>query len=230
LYIENQRRRRNLAVLILLDVSASSAEQTPQGGSVHSRQSAAAATLLDSLHTLGDRVALYGFRSKGRASIDLLRVKSFDDPLNGASFDRLASLSPAGFTRLGAAIRHGAQVLETRAGTAYRLLIVLSDGFAYDDGYEGLYGRADARQALSETRRRGVGCLCLSLGTSTADEDLQSVFGTAAYASAQKLEDLGPNLGRLFRGALASADLQRRLSLRDARPGGWDHLTNARHS
>ena len=36
-------------------------------------------------------------------------------------------------------------VLEQRSGTPRRLLVVLSDGFAYDHGYEGRYGEADAR-------------------------------------------------------------------------------------
>ena len=51
-------------------------------------------------------------------------------------------------------------VLEQRSGTPRRLLVVLSDGFAYDHGYEDRYGEADARQALTEARRRGVSGVC----------------------------------------------------------------------
>lgn len=50
-------------------------------------------------------------------------------------------------------------MLDTRAGIERRLLVVLSDGFAYDDGYQGAYGEADA--ALAEARGRGVG-VCAS--------------------------------------------------------------------
>ena len=96
---------------------------------------------------------------------------------------RLDGLVPGAYTRLGAAIRHGAAVLEKRGGTSRRLLVVLSDGFAYDHGYEGAYGEADARRALAEARRRGTGCLCLSIGAGTDAEALRRVFGTAAHAT-----------------------------------------------
>jgi hypothetical protein len=40
------------------------------------------------------------------------------------------------------------------------------------------------------------------------------VFGTAAHAAAEQFEDLLGDLGLLFKAALASADLQRRLAQR----------------
>jgi nitric oxide reductase activation protein len=213
-YVESQRRRRSLAVLVLLDVSGSVAERSSALGSAHEQQRRAAAMLLDALHSLGDRVALYGFRSQGRSSVYMIRVKSFDEVVSGVTYERLGGLAPGGYTRLGAAIRHSAHILTTQAGTERRLLVVLSDGFPYDDGYEGAYAEADARRALAETRRQGVGCLCLTLGASTAPKGLRRVFGTAAYANAVRLEDLAGHIGPLFRKAMASADLQRRLAQR----------------
>jgi len=213
-YIESQRRRRSLAVLVLLDISGSVAERSSPLGSAHEQQRRAAAILLDALYWLGDRVALYGFRSQGRSSVYLIRVKSFDEVLTGLTHERLGGMVPGGFTRLGAAIRHSAHVLATQAGTERRLLVVLSDGFPYDDGYEGGYAEADARHALAETRRQGIGCLCLTLGATTPTQALRRVFGTAAHASAPQLEDLFNQIGPLFRQAMTSADLQRRLAQR----------------
>jgi len=209
-YLESQRTRRSLSVLVLVDVSGSSAERTATAGDVLRHERDAAAVLAGALAALGDRVAVFGFRSRGRRSVTLLRVKDFDDQLNGAAYGRLAALAPSGYTRLGAAIRHGAHVVEQRGGTERRLLIVLSDGFPYDDGYEGRYAEADARRSLAEARRNAVGCLCLSLGATNDPETLQRVFGTAAHAGAAQFDHLTPDLGRLFRGALASADRQRR--------------------
>ena len=214
LYIETQRKKRSLSVLFLVDASGSSGEQTGKGD-VLRHQREASALLLDALSSLGDRVALFGFRSRGRNAVSFERVKDFDDRLDGATYERLGALRATGYTRLGAAIRHGTHTLETRAGTERRLLVVLSDGFPYDDGYEGRYGEEDARQALTEARRRGVGCLCLSLGATNEPEALRRVFGTAAHAHAKEFDDLIPDIGRLFRRALASADLQRRLAQRD---------------
>lgn len=216
-YIESQRRKRSLSVLVLLDISGSAAERTGAAASVHERQRAAAAALLDTLHVLGDRVALYGFRSQGASAVYMVRVKGFEDVLDGVCLERLGGLVPGGYTRMGAAIRHSAHLLATRAGTERRLLVMLSDGFPYDDGYEGSYGEADARRALAETRRQGIGCLCLTLGASTDSEALKRVFGTAAHASAPRLEDLAPHVGPLFRRAMSSADLQRRLAQRNRR-------------
>lgn len=216
-YLDSVRRRRDLAVLLLLDVSGSAGEPSGTATSVHDRQRAAAAALASSLHDLGDRVALYAFRSQGRSAVHLIPLKRFAGPLDEAVLRRLGGLEPGGYTRLGAAIRHGAAVLEDTAGTPRRLLVVLSDGFAYDHGYEGGYGEADARRALAEARRRGTGCLCLSIGAATDPAALRRVFGTAAHAAIPRLEQLPRVLGPLLRAALRSADLQRRRSQRRQR-------------
>jgi Mg-chelatase subunit ChlD len=222
LYVDSQRRRRSLAVLLLVDVSGSAGERGALQRTVHAHQRDAAAMLLEALYVLGDRVAVYGFCSHGRTAVELLRVKAFEEVLDGAVYDRLGRLEPGGYSRLGAAIRHGAHVLDTHAGTERRVLVVLSDGFAYDDGYEGSYGEADASRALGEARRAGVGCLCLSLGATSEAEALTRVFGTAAHASAAAFDELLPGIGMLFRSALASADLVRRLAQRDRRGDGND--------
>jgi nitric oxide reductase activation protein len=137
-------------------------------------------------------------------------LKRFEHATDAGVLQRLGGLSPGAYTRLGAAIRHAASVLETEGGTARRLLVVLSDGFAYDHGYEGAYGEADARRALSEARRRGTACVCLSIGAGTDVGDLRRVFGTAAHASIPTTEQLPSIVGPLFRTALRLTSAQRR--------------------
>lgn len=211
-YLDSLRRRRDLSVLVLLDVSGSVAEPGTVGQTVHSLQRAAAAALATALHDLGDRLALYAFASQGRSAVHLTPVKRFDDPLDVLAMRRLHSLKPGAYSRLGAAIRHGSAVLEDRGGTPRRLLVVLSDGLAYDHGYERLYGAADARRALAEARRRGTGCLCLTVGAATDVEELRRVFGSTAHATIPRLDQLGRVIGPLFRSALSSADLRRRVA------------------
>jgi nitric oxide reductase activation protein len=137
-------------------------------------------------------------------------VKRFDDALDARVLRRLRGLVPGAYSRLGAAIRHGAALLEQRGGTSRRLLVVLSDGLAYDHGYERTYGAADARRALVEARRRGTACLCLSIGASTEAEVLERVFGSAAHAAIPRPEQLRRVIGPLFRSALRSAEVRRR--------------------
>ena len=210
-YIDGLRRRRDLAVLLLLDISGSMAEPGATGQTVYEQQRVAAAALTVALHALGDRVALYAYHSQGRSAVHLVPVKRFDDDLDTLVMRRLYGLVPGAYSRLGAAIRHGAAVLEDRGGTSRRLLVVLSDGLAYDHGYEPVYGAADARRALAEARRRGTGCLCLSLGASTDAETLRRVFGSAAHATIPRTEQLSQVIGPLFRSALRSAEVPRRV-------------------
>jgi hypothetical protein len=212
-YLDSLRRRRDLAVFLLLDISGSAAEPGRGGRTVHEQQRAAAAVLAMALHEIGDRVALYAFHSQGRSAVRLSPVKRFDEAFDAAALQRLHGLSPVAYSRLGAAIRHGAAVLKDQGGTPRRLLVVLSDGLAYDHGYEPAYGAADARRALAEARRQGVGCLCLSIGASTDPEALRRVFGSAAHAAMPAPEQLGQVIGPLFRSALRAADVRRRLSL-----------------
>ena len=216
-YIESQRSRRDLSVLVLLDISGSAGEPSGSGGIVHDHQVSAAADLTAALHQVGDRVALYGFRSQGRSAVHLYPVKRFDDTVSTLTESRLGGLRPGGFTRLGAAIRHGASTLEREGGTGRRLLVVLSDGFAYDHGYEGSYGEADTRRALSEARHRGIGCLCLSIASTTDAGALRRVFGTAAYAAFGSTDLMADGIAPLFRAALGTAEIQRRRSERITR-------------
>lgn len=209
-YVDSLRRRRDLSVLLLLDVSGSAAEPGTAGRTVHEQQRWVATALTAALHDLGDRVALYAFRSHGRSDVQLTPVKRFDERYDSAVLRRLHGLEPGAYSRLGAAIRHGAEVLRTESGTPRRLLVVLSDGLAYDHGYERVYGAADARKALVEAGRQGIGCLCLTIGAGTDVEELRRVFGSAAHATVPRPEQLSHVIAPLFRSALNRADMRRR--------------------
>ncbi len=210
-YVERRKLARNLGVLVLLDASGSATETDPDGLAVHDHQRRAAATLAVTLEEFGDRVAVYAFRSQGRHAVHLPSIKGFGNRFGAMERARLNQLRPSGYTRLGAGIRGAGEILKAGAGTPNRLLIVLSDGFPYDDGYEGRYAEADAAKALEELRMEGVACLCLSIGAAATDT-LERVFGAASYASAPTLADLSPQMDELFLSALRelSAPIPRR--------------------
>lgn len=202
-YTERRRLARNLGVLILVDASGSATDADGEGLAVHDHQRRAAATLAVTLEELGDRVAVYGFRSQGRRAVHLLAVKTFGQRFGAAGRARLSQLQPFGYTRLGAGIRGAGEILKNQAGTPHRLLIVLSDGYPYDDGYEGRYARADTAKALEELRADGVACLCLSIGADGDADALDRVFGSAGHAGAATLSELSPRMDELFLSALA---------------------------
>lgn len=211
-YVESRRHRRDLAVMILLDISGSVAQASVSGASVHEQQRSAGAALATVLYEVGDRVALYAFHSQGRSAVHLTPVKRFDECMDSRVMNRLHSLKPGAYSRLGTAIRHGSTVLLEQGGTPRKLLVVLSDGLAYDHGYEPEYAAADVRQALGEARRDGVGCLCLSIGADTDTDALRRVFGSAAHATIPNPALLGAVIGPLFRAVLQAADVQRRIA------------------
>ena len=220
-YLERRFIRRDLGVLVLLDASGSATETDPEGRSVHEHQRKAAATLVATLEELGDRVALYAFRSEGRSSVSMLPLKRFSARFGNSGRGWLSHLEPSGYTRMGAAIRHAGEILKHEAGTPSRLLVVLSDGFPYDDGYEGVYAESDAHRALAELREDGVACACLSIGTSTSIEALDRVFGAAAHAGAPELSQLSARMDTLFLSALKELSRPRpRSEGRTARAGG----------
>lgn len=202
IYTERRNLSRNLGALILLDSSGSATDTDPEGLAVHEHQLQAAATLAATLEELGDRVAVYGFRSQGRHTVHLPAVKTFDQRFGAVERSRLGQLQPFGYTRLGAGIRGAGEILKTQAGTPHRLLIVLSDGYPYDDGYEGRYAQADTAKALEELRADGVACLCLSVGSDADTEARDQVFGSASSASAATLAELSPRMDELFLSAL----------------------------
>lgn len=209
-YTERRKLARNLGVLILVDASGSATDADGDGLAVHEHQRRAAATLATTLEELGDRVAVYGFRSQGRRAVHLPVIKTFGQRFGAAGRARLSQLQPSGYTRLGAGIRGAGEILKTQAGTPNRLLLVLSDGFPYDDGYEGRYAEADSRKALEELRADGVGCLCLSIGAATEADALQRVFGSTNHASAATLAELSPRMDELFLSSLRELAAPRR--------------------
>lgn len=208
-HLATGRNRRDLSALILVDVSGSTAERGVGRIRIHDHQRLAVAALATTMQRLGDRVAVYAFSSHGRHNVQLTELKTFAEYNERSLLARLHQIKPCGYSRLGAAIRHGASIIDRNGGTTRRLLIVVSDGLAFDHGYELDHGAQDVRRALAEVRGRGTGCLCLTVGATAPSEDLRLVFGTAAHAAVPRPDRLAPVIVRLCRAALRSAEVRR---------------------
>ena len=111
-YLERRKLARNLGVLILIDASGSAVDADSDGLAVHDHQRRAADTLAVTLEELGDRVAVYAFRSQGRHAVHLPAIKTFDQNFGAVGRARLNQLEPASYTRLGAGIRGAGEVLK----------------------------------------------------------------------------------------------------------------------
>jgi len=145
---------RDLAVSILLDVSRST-ESAVGNRSVIEVEREALAALSWGLSACGDDFAVNGFSSLTRDRVYLTRCKRFSEPMSETIEQRIGSLDPGFYTRLGAAIRHVSVDLQAQARRK-RLLLVMTDGKPNDlDHYEGRHGIEDTRMAIQEARRMG---------------------------------------------------------------------------
>ncbi|MDR7152090.1 hypothetical protein J2W49_004066 [Hydrogenophaga palleronii] len=144
-----------LAVLFLLDASASTAIPGGREGDLLGRIQHSAATAALALQRLGHRSSLWSFSSQGRHRIDMPCLKPWDGDL--AAMPRLRG---GGSTRLGAALRHALylSVQDEQLNPGWRrVVVVLTDGEPHDvDVHDPAYLTADLQRAAREAARRGV--------------------------------------------------------------------------
>lgn len=205
IYSASLKTRRDLSVSILLDASSSTLEYSADGKRVFDLQAQTGWSLCRAFATLGDRVAMHGFNSWGRGLVRFQTVKTFDEPSGAALESRLRHMAIAGYTRCGAAIRHATAQMQEQAGTPYKLLILISDGYPYDDQYEGEYAGEDTSKAIEEARDQGVACVCLSVGSDADKKRLEKVYGASNYLAIHRSEQLVPKLHQLVESAIATA-------------------------
>ena len=192
LYRSSALRARDLATLVLLDVS----ESTRAGGALDIER-VAVALLADAMTRLDDPFALMAFASNGREQVRLTCIKDFAEPFAAEQRGRLAGLAPGLSTRLGAALRHaGAELSGVRSFR--KLVLVLTDGEPSDiDVPDPLDLVEDSRRAVLRLRARGIDTFAVLLGTQ-GTENATRMFGRSGYAALRRLEDLPARLSDLY--------------------------------
>lgn len=204
-YRASQRTKRDLSVLILLDASQSTKDRIDEKTSIINQHREAARQIASAFSLFGDRVAVYGFHSWGRKLMRFLKVKAFNEPMNSRVHQRLNWIEGAGLSRIGAAIRHATQLLQKEQYNTHRLVLLLSDGYAYDDEYEGKYSEADTLKSLEEARQQGIACVCVNIGTSKDDDALKRIYGESTYFRAKHASELPGRLRRMLNTAIYQA-------------------------
>lgn len=192
-----QRSTRDTAVLVLLDLSESTNDPAAGGETVLALTQAATVLLSEAIHRVGDRFALHGFCSDGRARVYYTRFKDFAAPWDATAKARLMGAEGRLSTRMGAAIRHATHHLGL-VQAARRLLIVLTDGAPADiDVRDPGYLRADARRAVEEAARSGIVPFCLTLDPG-ADAYAQRIFGARNVQVVDRVDRLPERLPALY--------------------------------
>lgn len=195
-----KRNVRDLAVMVLLDMSESSNDKVRgQDYSIMDLTRSATVLLADALDRIGDPFALHGFCSDGRHDVHYYRFKDFDKPYNDLVKARLAGLKGSYSTRMGAALRHAGAQLKLQPKSK-KVLFVITDGEPADnDVRDPQYLRFDTKRAVEELQREGITTYALSLDPH-ADQYVSRIFGATNFTVLDQVERLPEKLPMLYMG------------------------------
>jgi nitric oxide reductase activation protein len=188
---------RDLAALLLIDISESTRDRLASGASILDVERLAVAVLAEAMDRLGDPFSLLAFASDGREDVRMTTVKSFDEAYDRPCMARLSGLKSGLSTRLGAALRHAGHVIgQQRSGR--KLVIVLTDGEPSDiDVSEPLDLVEDARRAAVGLHSAGIDAYGVVLGQSGAAA-ASRIFGRGKTMMVHRVEDLPGRLSELY--------------------------------
>jgi len=190
-------KHRDLAVLLLIDISESTRARLNSGASILDVERLAVAVLAEAMNALGDPFCLLAFASNGRDDVEMTSVKAFAETYDRACIARLAGLSSGLSTRLGTALRHATEVI-SHARSFRKLVIVLTDGEPSDiDVANPLDLVEDARRAAVGLKTRGIDGFGVVLdpgGMSSAAR----IFGRGNTMLVHRVEDLPSRLSELY--------------------------------
>jgi nitric oxide reductase NorD protein len=181
LYQSCRQARRDMAIMLLADVSGSTDGWVSTNKRVIDVEREALLLVSIALQGMAEPNAILAFSGEGAHGVIVRVVKSFDEVFGSSVAQRISALEPEHYTRAGAAIRHATGVVMQQPAH-HRLLLMLSDGKPNDvDEYAGRYGAEDMRQAVTEARLQGIQPFCLTVDRQAADY-LPRVFGAHQYA------------------------------------------------
>ncbi len=192
---------RDIAVMLLLDLSASLAD-TPAGctQTILELSQEAVALLGWAIDHLDDKFAIAGFSSNTRHEVRYQHIKGYSEKWNDTVKGRLAAMEAGYSTRMGAALRHAAHYLSAQKADK-KLLLVLTDGEPSDvDVSDQQLLIQDAHKAVQELDQTGIYTYCINLDANVKpgeDDYVTSIFGNQ-YTIIDKVERLPEKLPKLF--------------------------------
>jgi nitric oxide reductase activation protein len=192
---------RDIAVMLLLDLSASLAD-TPEGctQTILELSQEAVALLGWAIDHLGDKFAIAGFSSNTRHEVRYQHIKGYSEKWSDTVKGRLAAMEAGYSTRMGAALRHAAHYLGAQKADK-KLLLVLTDGEPSDiDVNDPQLLIQDAHKAVQELDQDGIYTYCINLDANVKpgeDDYVTSIFGKQ-YTIIDKVERLPEKLPKLF--------------------------------
>ena len=196
--MRNVIKNRDLAVVVLLDLSESTNEIVEGSDKSVLQLTREAASLVGTaINGIGDPFAIHGFSSDGRHDVQYYRFKDFNQHFDDEVKSRLAGMKGGLSTRMGAAMRHAAQHL-LKQPERRKLLLLVTDGEPADiDERDPQHLRHDTKKAVEELYTRGVLTYCLTLDPQ-ADNYVKRIFGANNYTVIDHVQHLPEKLPQLF--------------------------------
>ena len=197
LYIKRLKQQRDVAVLLLVDLSKSTSNQVFESSySVLDVEKEAIVLFCEALEVLGDKSAIAGFSGTGRLGVDYYRIKDFKENLDEKVKWKIHAMSPQRSTRMGAAIRHASRELE-KVEAMVRLMILLGDGFPNDLDYKQSYAIEDTRKAVTEVLARNISFRAITVNIA-GDSRLDDLFGNVHHSVITDVRELPDKLLRIY--------------------------------
>ena len=191
-----EKKTRDIATLILADVSLSTEAGITQEIRVIDMIKDSLMVFSESLYRLHDRFAIYTFSSIKNTKVNFHIIKNFKERYNDLIRGRIDAVKPEYYTRMGASIRESAKILDKQQ-SKNKLLLILSDGKPNDvDRYDGRYGIEDTKKAIEEVKKKGITPFCITIDVD-AKEYLPYLFGRNAFVvirDAKKLPKVLPEI------------------------------------
>lgn len=199
LYIKHIKQVRDVAVLLLVDLSRSTANIVPGSqATVLGVEKEAIVLFCEALEVVGDAFAIAGFSGTGRLGVDYFRIKDFADKMDDDVKQRINAMAPQRSTRMGAAIRHAAGELE-KVSAKVRLLIMLGDGFPNDVDYKQDYAVCDTAKAIFEARSQNIYVHAITVNMAS-DPKLDELYGNIHHNVISDVRELPDKLLRIYGG------------------------------
>ena len=188
---------RNIAVMLLLDLSESlNGKAAGSGQTILALSQEAVSLLAWSIEQLGDPFAIAGFHSNTRHDVRYLHIKGYGEHWNDEVKGRLAAMQAGYSTRMGAAMRHAAHYLDAQTADK-KLMLILTDGQPSDvDAPDERLLIEDARQSVRELDQQGIFTYCINLDPK-ADAYVSDIFARQ-YTVIDHIERLPEQLAHLF--------------------------------
>jgi hypothetical protein len=196
--MRNVIKNRDLAVVVLLDLSESTNEVVAGSDKTVLQLTREAASLVaTAINGIGDPFAVHGFASDGRHDVHYFRFKDFTQHFDDDAKARLAGMQGGLSTRMGAAMRHAASHL-LKQPERRKLLLLVTDGEPADiDERDPQHLRHDTKKAVEELYAKGVITYCLTLDPN-ADQYVKRIFGENHYTIVDHVQRLPEKLPTLF--------------------------------